>query len=198
MVELENKINLFRGIVWGEAKAKSEKELYDSTEKYAENLKNQKEELEKKKADYIARRKKAAEFRANSAISGQKEENKKALLAAKAECLEELMHDLENRLEDYTETSAYREVLRKEIEEIIESGGGETIAVRERDKGLWDTFTAKRISWAVLPDSEIGGYALTSADGKRRIRHTLRARLEEHSYDIGRVLYGVLEEEERL
>lgn len=195
MIELENKINLFRGIVWGEAKAKSEKELYESTEKNTESLNQQRAELDKKKADYVERRRKAADFRSKSRISLQKEENKKALLEAKDKCLVELTQILEQRLTDYAKTDAYKKRLADDLKQEVGKFPDAKIQISPRDRkiAIDAGFPDERLE--DLPDSEIGGYAITSGDGRRRRRMTLRATLEDNSYEIGRALYAVLDRE---
>ena len=194
MLDLNIKLSSFRKMVWDEEKAKSEKELYNSTIINSNQIQEKKEKLEKDLKASLENRKNFATIRGNEKISKLQEEQKTNFYAYKEHLLNELVSEIKDKLVAYTKTDQYKENLPIEIEKAIKELGENIedfeILVKKYDQGL---ITYENV--AILDDKYLGGFILRAKNGSYQYNQTYLNRLEEKKYDIGRVLYNLFEKE---
>lgn len=193
MVELSSKVELFHRMIWGEAKKASNQALYEATESTTLLIEKRKEEVEEKNRQAVQRKVRLAEERSNREISLQKETNRQKRLSMRKTCLEEVLSALEERLHIYTQTPEYREALRSELQTALATHVAAQIQVLSQDQAFVQEQIDAQIPISELPSQELGGFVLDLQGGRTRLRCTLRARLEDNAYEIGKELTEWLE-----
>ncbi|BFL72574.1 MULTISPECIES: V-type ATP synthase subunit E [Anaerococcus] len=194
MLDLNAKLSTFRKMVWDEEKARSEEQLYNSTNINSQQIEEKKQKLEKDLKNTLESRKSFATIRGNERIAKLEEEQKTNFYAHKEFLLNELVGEIKEKLIEYTKTDEYKNSLstniEKKLEELNESSDNFEILVRKEDMNL--------ISYphlGHLDEKYIGGFILKSIDGSYQYNYTYLKKIEEEKYDIGRTLYNLFEKE---
>ena len=194
MLDLNATLSTFRKMVWDEEKARSEEQLYNSTNINSQQIEEKKQKLEKDLKNTLESRKSFATIRGNERIAKLEEEQKTNFYAHKEFLLNELVGEIKEKLIEYTKTDEYKNSLstniEKKLEELNESSDNFEILVRKEDMNL--------ISYphlGHLDEKYIGGFILKSIDGSYQYNYTYLKKIEEEKYDIGRTLYNLFEKE---
>ncbi|WP_394271181.1 V-type ATP synthase subunit E [Anaerococcus nagyae] len=194
MLDINQKLTTFRKMVWDEEKARSEEQLYNSTNINSQQIEEKKQKLEKDLKNTLESRKSFATIRGNERIAKLEEEQKTNFYAHKEFLLNELVGEIKEKLIEYTKTDEYKNSLstniEKKLEELNESSDNFEILVRKEDMNL--------ISYphlGHLDEKYIGGFILKSIDGSYQYNYTYLKKIEEEKYDIGRTLYNLFEKE---
>ena len=194
MLDINQKLRTFRTMVWDEEKAKSEKELYNSTNINSDQIYEKKSNLEKDLKATLDNRKSFATIRGNEKVSKLEEEQKTNFYAHKEQLLNDLVGEIKKRLAEYTKTDEYKkklpEEIKKTIGEINENVDDFEVLVKEEDKNLIDYPNI-----GTLDDKYIGGFILKVKDGSYQYNQTYLKKIEEKQYDIGKTLYNLFESE---
>ena len=194
MLDINQKLRTFRTMVWDEEKAKSEKELYNSTNINSDQIYEKKSNLEKDLKATLDNRKSFATIRGNEKVSKLEEEQKTNFYAHKEQLLNDLVSEIKKRLAEYTKTDEYNkklpEEIKKTIGEINENVDDFEVLVKEEDKNLIDYPNI-----GTLDDKYIGGFILKVKDGSYQYNQTYLKKIEEKQYDIGKTLYNLFESE---
>ncbi|WP_306489285.1 ATPase [Anaerococcus octavius] len=194
MLDINQKLRTFRTMVWDEEKAKSEKELYNSTNINSDQIYEKKSNLEKDLKATLDNRKSFATIRGNEKVSKLEEEQKTNFYAHKEQLLNDLVGEIKKRLAEYTKTDEYKkklpEEIKKTIGEINENADDFEVLVKEEDKNLIDYPNI-----GTLDDKYIGGFILKVKDGSYQYNQTYLKKIEEKQYDIGKTLYNLFESE---
>lgn len=194
MLDINQKLRTFRTMVWDEEKAKSEKELYNSTNINSDQIYEKKSNLEKDLKATLDNRKSFATIRGNEKVSKLEEEQKTNFYAHKEQLLNDLVSEIKKRLAEYTKTDEYKkklpEEIKKTIGEINENADDFEVLVKEEDKNLIDYPNI-----GTLDDKYIGGFILKVKDGSYQYNQTYLKKIEEKQYDIGKTLYNLFESE---
>ena len=194
MLDINQKLRTFRTMVWDEEKAKSEKELYNSTNINSDQIYEKKSNLEKDLKATLDNRKSFATIRGNEKVSKLEEEQKTNFYAHKEQLLNDLVSEIKKRLAEYTKTDEYKkklpEEIKKTIGEINENVDDFEVLVKEEDKNLIDYPNI-----GTLDDKYIGGFILKVKDGSYQYNQTYLKKIEEKQYDIGKTLYNLFESE---
>ena len=194
MLDINQKLRTFRTMVWDEEKAKSEKELYNSTNINSDQIYEKKSNLEKDLKATLDNRKSFATIRGNEKVSKLEEEQKTNFYAHKEQLLNDLVGEIKKRLAEYTKTDEYKKKLPEEIKrtigEINENVDDFEVLVKEEDKNLIDYPNI-----GTLDDKYIGGFILKVKDGSYQYNQTYLKKIEEKQYDIGKTLYNLFESE---
>ena len=140
MLDLNAKLSTFRKMVWDEEKAKSEKELYNSTHINSSQIDEKKENLEKDLKKTLESRRSFAQIRGNEKISKLEEEQKTNFYSHKEYLLNDMVSEIKNKLKEYTKTEDYKKSLKENIDKALddldEDPSDFTILVKEADKNL--------------------------------------------------------------
>lgn len=194
MLDINQKLRTFRTMVWDEEKAKSEKELYNSTNVNSEQIEGKKANLEKELEKTLDNRKNFATIRGNERVSKLEEEQKTNFYAHKEYLLNNLVGEVKKKLLEYTKTDEYKNNLpvqiNKALQELNEDKDKFVVLVKESDKNLVDLDNL-----GTLDDKYIGGFILKAKDGSFQYNQTYLKKIEEKQYDIGKTLYKLFESE---
>lgn len=194
MLDINQKLRTFRTMVWDEEKAKSEKELYNSTNVNSEQIEEKRANLEKELEKTLDNRKSFATIRGNERVSKLEEEQKTNFYAHKEYLLNNLLGEVKKKLLEYTKTDEYKNNLpvqiNKALQELNEDKDKFVVLVKESDKNLVDLDNL-----GTLDDKYIGGFILKAKDGSFQYNQTYLKKIEEKQYDIGKTLYNLFESE---
>ena len=194
MLDLNAKLSSFRKMVWGEEKALSEEELYNSTNVNSEQIDEKINNLEKELKQTLDNRASFAKIRANERVAKLEEEQKTNFFAHKEYLLNELVGEIKDRIIEYTKTDKYKKELPLKIEETLkelkEDANNYEILVKESDK---DFLTYPNLG--SLDEKYLGGFILKAKDGSYQYNQTYLNKINEEQYNIGRTLYKIFESE---
>lgn len=200
MIGIDSKLGLFRKIVYGFAKQKSEKDLYNTAENDSKMIDEKTKQLMENKEDYISRRIQFAEQKKREMISKSREESIRAFLEARERLLKEFLESLKERLRQYVETKEYREQLPKDVKKAVEQFPEKEVivSVRKADYPLIKGMKTKK-TWTYEPMDEqnIGGFILLQKDKVYAFNASYLAEIEDSKYEIGRLLSSELERLEK-
>lgn len=195
MIDLSSKLSSFRKLVWDVEKKKSEKELYDSTNSSSELIENKKIQLKNNMNSYLEKRKEFARIRKNEMIAKKTEEEKNIYNKYKESLLNKTLDDIRSSLIEYTKTEEYKNRLIIDVEEKIkmvknEFDGEIILCLGKEDKDLFD-YQVK-----ILDSSYIGGFIIRDKDESFEYDFSLKRKLNDKKYEIGKRLYSELDREE--
>ena len=194
MLDLNAKLTSFRKMVWGEAKAKSEDQLYNSTIVNSNQIEEKKEKLEKDLEESLIARRNFAQIRANEKISKLEEEQKTNFYSHKELLLNDLIEEIEEKLENYTKTEEYKDNLKESIDNTInnlkEDPNDYLILVKKSDANYLDY-----PNLGIMDDKYLGGFILKSTKGNYQYNKTYLKRIKDKKYEIGKTLYKLIERE---
>ncbi|MGO3019189.1 MAG: hypothetical protein ACTIH2_08575 [Anaerococcus sp.] len=193
MIDISSKLSSFRKLVWGVEKRKSEKELYDSISTSSEIIDRKKEELDKNLKSYLEKRKVFATSRKNEFVARKNEEQKSTFNVYKEDLLRETIERIKKELFDYSKTDEYKAKLIKEVDQVYNelkksSNDDYTLLVKEEDLKLFDQYKTE-----VLDESYIGGFIFEDKNKTYQYDYSLKRKLENEKYEIGKKLYSLLE-----
>lgn len=193
MIDIGSKISSFRKLVWDLEKRKSEDQLYDSINTSSEILDKKKADLEKNMESYLEKRKVFATTRRNELVARKTEEEKSTFNIYKEELLKETIEAIKNELVAYSKTSAYKENLKREVEEVYknlkETSDKEYILlVKESDQKLFEDYKTD-----IMGEDMIGGFIFEDESKSYQYDFSLKRKLEDEKYQIGKKLYSLLE-----
>ncbi len=194
MLDLEAKISSFRKMVWDEEKAKSEKELYQSTDDNSKLVSDKKAELEKHLEESVKDRQIFAETRKNENVSKKEFESKNDIFLYRQSLLEDLTKRIKENLKNFTNTKDYKDKLNSMVDNSLKELGLSKdeviVSVLEKDKNLIDFPNVE-----VLDDEYIGGFIISNLDKDFRYNYTYLNRLKDKKYEVGKKLNQLLESE---
>ncbi len=193
MIDISSKLSSFRKLVWDVEKRKSEKQLYDSINTSSEVLDKKKQDLKENMDSYIDKRKVFATTRKNEIVARKTEEEKSTFNVYKEELLKETIEAIKKDLIAYSKTSAYKEKLMVEVEKAYDdlkenSDKDYILLVKEDDLNLFHDYQTE-----VMDDSNLGGFIFEDTDKTYQYDFTLKRKLENKKYQIGKKLYSLLE-----
>lgn len=157
-------------------------------------LKKKKEKLEKDLEESLIARRNFAQIRANEKISKLEEEQKTNFYSHKELLLNDLIEEIEEKLENYTKTDEYKYNLKESIDKTIDSlkedPNDYLILVKKSDANYLDY---PNLSY--MDDKYLGGFILKSTKGNYQYNKTYLKRIKDKKYEIGKTLYKLIERE---
>lgn len=188
MVELSNKVVLFRNMIWNEMKQQSEKELYARAEQNTQFIEQKRQALQRETEQYVESHVRRAQFAARERIAVLKQENQRAFLETQRQCFDALTESIQQKFADFVDTEGYQHALETHLQKALDGmGKASLLYVRDADRTLART-VAGEIAMLPLPASEIGGFILVNADQTQRVRMTFQKLIDDNTYRIGRAL----------
>ena len=115
MVELQNKIVLFRNMIWSEEKRRSEQMLYDSTKQNTKLIEDRKARLKHDADTYVKQHTDRAERAAHERVVVHKQENQRIFLETQRKCLDALNASIRQKFTDFVQTDDYKEWMKKHL-----------------------------------------------------------------------------------
>lgn len=202
MILLENKIDIFNRIVYQDKQKECAKRLKNNKIECQEILKEKSEEIERKSQEIIDRRVKLAKQKSYEMLSNETEERRIRELQKNESVLLGFLNDLYKKLEEFSETKEYIEFELKRFTRVIaDMDEGEYIVyVLNRDIKLKSGFReiAERrgihLQFKSLDEFYLGGFIISDLARSYNLNCSLRARVEDKKYEIGKMLRFALKE----
>ena len=198
MVQIENKIAIFNNIVFVDKEKKLASQIKEAKKNYIASIAAKKEELEKMSEELINRRKLLAEKSGNELISKVNEANRIARLHKDDELLDDLLIALEEKAKSYIKTDTYKKEFLHDLEDNLKTldPGAYNIFVTNRDFKVLSKEIEKigkkydiQVKFNDLAPSKIGGFVIVDDLKTYRIDASLKSRISESRYNIGKFLH---------
>jgi vacuolar-type H+-ATPase subunit E/Vma4 len=202
MITVEDKLDIFRKVVYKEEEMKFQEELEKSKKENENLLEQKKKELEAQRDEIIKRKLAIAEREINEKISEEKRKVKEKILKMKAEILKDFIQSLYVKASEFTNTSEYKQYLFNKLDKaILEFGDlNFNIYVKESDKDMVKEHLEKNYSERVdkfkiltLPSNLLGGFLIEDQEKTFLIDHSLKTLIDDNEYEIGNKLFSLLE-----
>ncbi len=204
MITINDKLDIFRKLIYEEEEEKYKKALKDLDEKARHLIENKKLEIEKKKEEMAKKEAILEETQKNRIISERRQELNSKLLLKRKEILEDLIASLKEKAINFTLTDEYKDAVIKSISEVLLKIDDRdliiTITEEDRKKLESSIFNLakvnnKNISISTVPKSKIiGGFIISDKEKTYNIDNSYKTIIEENRYEIGKRLYKALEE----
>lgn len=199
MVELQNKIVLFRNMIWSEEKRRSEQMLYDSTKQNTKLIEDRKARLKHDADTYVKQHTDRAERAAHERVVMHKQENQRIFLETQRKCLDALNASIRQKFTDFVQTDDYKEWMKKHLLRALKELDVAQVHVLARDMDLAHSICGEDMPIESMPDTEIGGFVLVDRQQAKRTRHTFQYLIQANEYEIGRglnewLMNGVVQE----
>lgn len=193
MIDISSKLSSFRKLVWDVEKKKSENQLYDSINTSSDVIDKKRSDLDKEMKTYLDKRKVFATTRKNEIVARKTEEEKSTFNIYKEELLKDTIAAIKEELIAYSKTADYKTKLIEKVDQVYEdikenSDQDYTLLVKKEDLDLFHAYKTD-----VLDDSFLGGFIFEAMDKSYQYDYTLKRKLENKEYEIGKKLYSLLE-----
>lgn len=199
MVELQNKIVLFRNMIWSEEKRRSEQMLYDSTKQNSKLIEDRKARLKNDADTYVKQHTDRAERAARERVVVHKQENQRIFLETQRKCLDALNASIRQKFTAFVQTDDYKVWMKKHLLRALKELDVGQVHVLARDMDLARSICGEDMPIESMPDTEIGGFVLVDRQHAKRTRHTFQYLIQANEYEIGRglnewLMNGVVQE----
>lgn len=203
MILLENKLAIFNKLVYLKKEEECKRELEDVRKKSEELIENKKIELETLKKEIVSRRQSLANKKAHEDLALVKEQKRIRTLEKDEQILDELINELCKEAKRFRNSDEYVEFERKRFlraqEELDE--GEYIVKILDEDRELLEPLFRKNlkdnisiVGFEKLDDDKLGGFVVTPTNRAYNVDLTLRRKIEDSRYDIGKVLHFKLKE----
>lgn len=200
MILLENKLDIFKRLVFDDEQKKIEEELL-ALQEQNEAMRQEKLELfEAKKEDILSRKIHRTKAETKELMFQTKREAKEMEQKKHKELFLRLKKNIQEELVRFSEQPEYREKMKAELHHALAICGEKEVllSVLEKDaqwteKFIKDSNTAVKVQYRVLSNDRIGGFVLSDQNQNYRMDYTLKNRLDQSGYEIGRELTRELE-----
>ncbi|HPT79190.1 MAG TPA: V-type ATP synthase subunit E family protein [Candidatus Atribacteria bacterium] len=200
MITIEDKLNLFAGIVLDKAEKESAEKVDKAFRSIDEKMAAEKQSIDEECALIIEESAIKAQAEYTRIISKAKQESKQKLLAKRNELLERTIADLRVLADTFAGTGAYAAFLEKSIYQAAGSMKGEKelrLYFTSRDLKAHQDLIRRCLGSAVpdaaytlleADDGILGGCICVNGKGTRKAEHTLASLLEDGREIIGQTV----------
>ncbi|WP_036730358.1 hypothetical protein [Peptoniphilus mikwangii] len=201
MILLENKIAIFNKIVYLETQKKCNEKLLRVREKCNQLILDKEKELSKMKSDLIKKKEDLAKQKSYEMIAKVNEDRRVLELQKDEELLNKLIDELAMKMEKFTETNEYVIFEESRFETVTDDfGSGEYIVSildedREKLIPIFEKIAgrkAMKLSFETLPKKLIGGFTISDEGRTYNVDCSLREKVEDSKYEIGKLLHFTL------
>lgn len=199
MIYLENKLHLFRKIVYEKRADENRRRLKQVKQECEEEYREKKKEFEKQKEKAILRRKHLGENQYRQAQAKIRENDKISMLRKEEELIEDLLEGMKERIRKFVQSKDYEKYLRELFRQTVDhlEKGRYRLEILERDQNLWKELLEEipcgfQFSTVPMEDSSLGGFLVEDEEGSYRIDNTLLEKLEDYRYHMGKLLHDTL------
>lgn len=202
MITVEDKLDIFRKVVYKEEEKKFQKALEELKKENENLLEQKKKELEAQRDEIIKRKLAIAEREINEKISEEKTKVKEKVLKMRAEILQDFIQSLYEKASEFTKTSEYKQYLFGKLDKaILELGDlNFNIYVKESDKDMVKEHLEKNYAERIhkfnietLPSNLLGGFLIEDQEKTFLIDYSLKTLIDDNEYEIGNKLFALLE-----
>lgn len=195
MATIEDKIKLFSKIVYEKAQEEEQSKLEEFEKEKEKTLEKEKIKLEEKKSSAMEETRKKAALKVNEIIAAVKVQSQNEVLEAKRNMIDEIMKELNDKLENFTLSEDYHDFLIKQAMSSTSDleEGSFILELTHRDFEKYGDEIKEKVSVSDNKNFEIeesdeemiGGLILESTSHKFRINNSLAARLMEYKEKVG-------------
>lgn len=203
MITIEDKLEIFHRIVYGEEENKYIEALKELEEQNEQLLEDKKKEMESQRGEIIRRRVNQAKVERNEAKSEELELTKARYRQKRKEIEVDLISSIIARAREFADSKEYGKYLCENLDKYLVEFEEEEVVIilRDRDKQLVEKClmnlkekTGKTFIIEDLPEDKIGGFMVSDKERTFNLDHTLRTLIEEKEYLIGMSLSKALQE----
>lgn len=203
MILLENKMVLFNKLVFKEREKECQEKIQNEILKSQELLKEKEIEFQKKSQDLIDRRVSLAKEKKYEMIAQANESQRILRLEKNENLLARFIDDLFKAGEEFTKTDSYFDLQKNLFEKVIAGLKKGTyyleIMAYDSAKDQLMAIAKKNNMQIILIDmdkSQIGGFKISDIEKTYKIDCSLKTKIEDSKYEIGKMFYFELEEVE--
>jgi len=211
MVTFEDKLELFKSMVYDKVREESDSRIEKLTAEKERILAQNRERLQLEAEQIIEDMVERGALKKQEIISREAMEGKRKILLKMGDFVDSLMQRLGTRGIEFAKTDGYREFfLNKLIKAFADISASEcegrnlVLELTENDRlrfeddirVIFERKACERSSLELvkLADEHIGGFVLADKDGTFRINSTLSEMIEESRERVGRMVFEYLEE----
>jgi len=204
MITVEEKINMFRKLVYKDEEEKLINEIKLINDKNDAIIEDKKAELKKKKNKLIEKERLNAKIQYNEMKSREAQENNGILLTKRQEMLSDLIYSLKLKAKEFCKSSMYKDYLLDKLSNVIKDLNDKEliITLSVADKEIFErnilelaNNNNKDIIIETIENSDmIGGFILSDKDRTYNYDNSIRSIIEENNYEIGKKLFLALED----
>jgi V/A-type H+-transporting ATPase subunit E len=196
-VTIEDKIELFSKVIFGNIEAQSSQKRQRLTEAHKKELERLAEEAEKRKRELMEAAAAKAEREKTKLIAQANSQQQHTLIELKQQTIQKIMGKLQELAGAYTEHEDYKKFMKKSIEAAmmtLEKSKQITIYCMEKDLQLVGQILEERVTNAENPveydmkkasHNIIGGIIVEDTENLFQLDLTLKALIEEHKDTVG-------------
>lgn len=200
MITNEEKIDLFKKIVYELELNKSEEKILEAEKLNKQILKDKKEELLKLEEDYLRKVETRVKLRKDQIVSKTEQDNRDKLLNLRSEFLEDMLNSIKSKAEEIVKSNEYSSYISNKIEEVISNIDEKKLFVFYKPddevakKTIEDTLTKKNLEFELSSSSDIkiGGFKVRNSDGTFEYDMSFQGLINSYYYEIGKLLYNSL------
>lgn len=203
MIYLENKLDLFKKIVYDKRRVANEKKLLEAKAHIDKVYEKKQSEFSKSAQEFIKRREQMAKTRRFEMLSKAMEEQRIDRLRKDEELLDELLKDLSKKIVSFQKTEDYMAFIKGKYEQTLAylQPGEYVLYVLPKDEPRmnWEEIAQEHKISVELDDlayDTLGGFIIEDKKGTYRIDMTFFNKIEECRYDIGKLLHFSLGDDE--
>jgi vacuolar-type H+-ATPase subunit E/Vma4 len=202
MVLLENKIDIFNRIVYQQKQEECAKKLKENRRQCREILKAKTAEIDRECEEIVDRRVKLAKQKSCEMLSNENEEKRIRELQKNKIVLLAFLNDLKKKLEEFSKTEEYIEFETRRFKNVIKDldEGEYIVYVLNRDIKLKSNFreiAEERdiyLQFNEMDEFYLGGFIISDKEKSYNLNCSLKARIEDEKYEIGKMLKFALKE----
>lgn len=195
MTSIDDKIKLFRDLVYNKIKEEKKTEIEEIDNLSKDKVQKLKEELELREKEAILESSKKANLKSQELIAREKLIKQHAILKLKEELIEDVIDSLYKKLKEYTKDEEYKTGLKGNFKEALGelSKGNYVIYFTSEDleknsgslKEILDNHKDIKAELKASSEDIIGGFIIENIDGRGRIDNSLLAKLKDSRENIG-------------
>lgn len=197
MILLENKLEMFNKIVYKTKERECELKLDEVKKQCEEEIKKKKVELEKNSDEIIKRRTSLAKKRKYEILGKVAEDKRIAELQKTEELRKKLIEELEKKVLEFTSTDEYiefeKDKFRTLLEELDDGNYILKLTISDKDKLFNEliSLTNERdinFIYEELDSNLLGGFIVSDEQKTYNIDSSLKEKIEDKKYEIGKLL----------
>lgn len=196
MFLLEKKIEIFDKMVYLENKKKCLEKLELEKEHAQQEIENKKKELENSRKEAIERRTELAKNIGEEQVTKIKNDTRVKMLEKEQLLLDDLLGKVAVKLKDFTKTDEYVEFEKNNFKEVLSelSEGTYKVYLLENDriKSFFENVEGYEFKFNTLNESYVGGFIIKDEDENYSIDMSMKSRIDDIRYDVGKLLYSTL------
>ncbi len=197
MILLENKLEMFNKIVYKTKEVECAKKIQEFKDRCNEEKENKKIELEKSSEETIKRRVNLAQKRKYEILAKVSEDKRISELQKNEELRAKFVVELEKKVVEFTQSEEYIVFYKEKFSKLLEEldDGEYILRVLAKDKTrLFDIYNEMvkdreiNLIYEELDERLLGGFTISDKKETYNIDSSLKEKINDRKYDIGKLL----------